>query len=40
MTRNKKKIEVVTVNQEPRRRWSAEEKAALVRENYEPGMNV
>ena len=40
MTRNKQTIEVVTVNQERRRRWSAEEKAALVRETYEPGMNV
>ena len=28
------------MNQERRRRWSAEEKAALVRETYEPGMNV
>ncbi|QKY07501.1 transposase [Janthinobacterium lividum] len=40
MTRNKQTIEVVTVNQERRRRWSAEEKAALVCETYEPGMNV
>lgn len=40
MTRNKQTIEVVTVSQERRRRWSAEEKAALVRETYEPGMNV
>jgi putative transposase len=40
MTRNKQAIEVVTVNQERRRRWSAEEKAALVRETYEPDMNV
>ena len=40
MTRNKQTIELVTVNQERRRRWSAEEKAALVRETYEPGMNV
>lgn len=40
MTRNKKKIEMVTVNQERRRRWSTEEKAAMVRETYEPGMNV
>ena len=38
--RNKQTIEVVTVSQERRRRWSAEEKAALVRETYEPGMNV
>lgn len=28
------------MSQERRRRWSAEEKAALVRETYEPGMNV
>lgn len=40
MTRNKQMIEVVTVAQERRRRWSIEEKAALVRETYEPGMNV
>lgn len=40
MTRNKQTIEVVTVNQKRRRRWSAEEKAALVRVTYEPGMNV
>jgi transposase len=40
MTRNKQTIEVVTVSEERRRRWSAEEKAALVRETYEPGMNV
>ena len=40
MTRNKQTIEVVTVSDEKRRRWSAAEKAALVRETYEPGMNV
>lgn len=40
MTRNKQAIEVVTVSEERRRRWSAGEKAALVRETYEPGMNV
>jgi putative transposase len=40
MTRNKQTIEVVTMSQERRRRWSADEKAALVRETYEPGMNV
>ena len=40
MTRNKQTIEVMTVSEERRRRWSAEEKAALVRETYEPGMNV
>ena len=34
MTRNQKTIEVVMVSQERRRRWSAEEKAALVRETY------
>jgi transposase-like protein len=28
------------MSQERRRRWSVEEKAALVRETYEPGMNV
>ena len=40
MTRNKQTIEVVTISQERRRRWSADEKAALVRETYEPGMTV
>lgn len=40
MTRNKQTIEVVTVSEERRKRWSAEEKAALVRETYEPGMSV
>lgn len=40
MTRNKQTIEVVTLSQERRRRWSAEGKAALVRETYEPGMSV
>jgi transposase len=40
MTKNKQTVEVVTVSQERRRRWSATEKAALVRETYEPGMSV
>ena len=40
MTRNKQAIEVVTVSDERCRRWSADEKAALVRETYEPGMSV
>jgi transposase len=40
MTRNNQTIEVVTVSQERRRRWSAQEKAALVKETYEPGMSV
>jgi transposase len=40
MTRNKQKIEVVKVSEERRRRRSADEKAALVREIYEPGMTV
>lgn len=40
MTRNTQTIEVVTVSQERRRRWSAQEKAALVKETYEPGMSV
>ncbi|OEZ97391.1 transposase [Duganella phyllosphaerae] len=38
MTRNKQTIEVVTVSEERRWRWSAEEKAAILRETYEPGM--
>jgi len=40
MTRNKETIEVVTVSEERRRRWSIAEKAALVRETHEPGMSV
>lgn len=40
MTRNKQTIEVVTVSEEHRRRWSTAEKAALVRETCEPGMSV
>lgn len=40
MTRKKQTIEVVTVSEERRRRWSTAEKAALVRETYEPGMSV
>lgn len=40
MTRNTQTIEVVTVSQERRRRWAAQEKAALVKETYEPGMSV
>lgn len=41
MTRtNKETIEVVTVSEQRRRRWSAAEKAALVRQTYEPGMSV
>lgn len=39
-TKSKQSIEVVTVSEERRRRWSTAEKAALVRETYEPGMNV
>jgi transposase len=37
---NKQTIEVISVSEERRRRWSAEEKAALVRQTYEPGMSV
>ena len=40
MTRNNQTMEVVTVSEERRRRWSAQEKAALVKETYEPGMSV
>ena len=40
MTKNRQTIEAVTVSDEKRRRWSAAEKAALVREMYEPGMSV
>jgi transposase len=40
MTSNKQTIEVVTVSEERRRRWSVQEKAALVKETYEPSMSV
>jgi len=40
MTNNKQTIEVVTVSEERRRRWSVQEKAALVKETYEPGVSV
>ena len=40
MTRKNQTIEVVTVSEERRRRWSVQEKAALVKETYEPGMSV
>ena len=40
MTKSRQTIEVVTISDEKRRRWSAAEKAALVRETYEPGMSV
>jgi transposase len=40
MTRNNQTIEVVTVSEERRRRWSVQEKAALVKETYELGMSV
>ncbi|MEG0557732.1 MAG: IS3 family transposase [Comamonas sp.] len=39
MTRHTETIEVITRDQR-RRRWSAAEKAALVRRTYEPGMSV
>lgn len=39
MTRHTETIEVITRDQR-RRRWSATEKAALVRRTYEPGMSV
>lgn len=38
--KNKQVVEVMTVSEERRRRWNASEKAALVRETYEPGMSV
>lgn len=41
MTRNNTTtIEVVSVSEQRRRRWSAQEKAELVRRTYEPGMSV
>ena len=39
MTRRTETIEVITTDQR-RRRWSIEEKSALVRRTYEPGMSV
>lgn len=40
MTRQKDTIEVVSVSEQRRRRWSLTEKAELVRRTYEPGMSV
>lgn len=40
MTRNNEKIEVGTVTEQRRRRWSSQEKAELVRLTYEPGMSM
>lgn len=39
MPRRTESIEVITTDQR-RRRWSPQEKAALVRRTYEPGMSV
>jgi transposase len=39
MTRSKERIEVITSVQR-RRRWSAEEKVAIVQETYTPGASV
>lgn len=39
MTRRTESVEVIMTDQR-RRRWSAQEKAALVRRTYEPGMSV
>lgn len=39
MIRRTETIEVITTDQR-RRRWSIEEKSALVRRTYEPGMSV
>lgn len=40
MTRKNQTIEVKTVSEERSRRWTVQEKAALVKETYEPGMIV
>src|SRR6478609_7402726 len=39
MSRRTEAVEVITTDQR-RRRWSAQEKASLVRRTYEPGMSV
>ncbi len=39
-TNDKQTIEVVSVTEQRRRRWSVTEKAALVRRTYDPGMSV
>ena len=39
MTRHTEPVEIV-VSDQRRRRWSVQEKAALVRRTYEPGMSV
>jgi transposase len=40
MTRTNEKIEVVTVTEQRRRRWSTQKKAGLVRLAYEPSTSV
>jgi transposase len=39
MTSSKERIEVIT-SVERRRKWSAEEKRAIIQETYLPGMNI
>ena len=39
-TNDKQTIEVVSVTEQRRRRWSVTEKAALARQIYEPDMSV
>ena len=39
MTRRTESVEVLVTDQR-RRRWTPQEKAALVRRTYEPGMSV
>ena len=39
-TNDTQTIEVVSVTEKRRRRWSVTEKAALVRQTYDPGMSV
>ncbi|MDH6147271.1 transposase-like protein [Paraburkholderia sp. WSM4179] len=40
MTNNKQEVMEVLTGPERRRRWSAEEKLAMVRESFEPGKSV
>ncbi|MGF6510684.1 transposase-like protein [Paraburkholderia sp. MM5477-R1] len=40
LTNNKQEVMEVLMGPERRRRWSAEEKLAMVRESFEPGKSV
>ena len=39
-TNDKQTIELVSITEQRRRRWSVTEKAALMRQTHKPGMSV